>query len=79
MFRHILKAEGRWDADKAQYYPNKRIYKIKGRCPFLDCYEDGTTGCQIYSFRPMICKIFPVSGECPSMHQDNLNMEKSNE
>jgi len=69
MFRYILKAEGRWDTDKAQYYPNKRIYKLKRVCPFL--YEGiGQKSCMIYSFRPMVCKMFPLSNECPTTAKD---------
>jgi Fe-S-cluster containining protein len=71
MFRYILKAEGRWDADKAQYYPIRRIYKLRGKCPFLIEHEDGTTSCKIYSFRPMVCKMFPLSNECPTTRKIN--------
>ena len=69
MFRYILRAEGRWDADRAQCYPNKRIYKLKGTCPFLE-EKEGKTYCKIYSFRPMACKMFPLSNECPTTAKD---------
>jgi len=74
MFVHILKLEGKWDSDKAVFHPARNIWKIRGECPFLVENEDGSYSCRIYSFRPMICKLFPLSNECPTT-KDKQNGE----
>jgi Fe-S-cluster containining protein len=73
MFRYILKAEGKWEIDKAQYYPTKKVFRYRGPCPFLEEVENGLTRCKIYSFRPSVCKIFPLSNECPTTSKDKQN------
>lgn len=77
MFRYILKSQGRWDADSAQYYPDRRIYKLRGICPFLNIEDEGAS-CDIYTFRPTICKMFPLTNECPTTRKI-IEMENSDE
>lgn len=62
MFKYILKAENRWEPSRINFNPERRLYKLKGKCPFLN----GENRCMIYSFRPIICKAYPSSYECGS-------------
>ena len=74
LFAHILKLEGKWEPNNVIYYPPKNIWRHMGMCPFLAENKDGTTYCRINSFKPMVCKLFPLSGVCPTT-KDKQNGE----
>jgi Fe-S-cluster containining protein len=56
MFQHILNCKGlEFNAEVLKDSNYK--YKLVGQCPFLR--EDNL--CDIYEFRPHICRIFPLT------------------
>ncbi len=83
MFRYILKLEGIWEQQKAVYHPNRNVFKLEGTCPFLENYvisEPSITACRIYTFRPTVCKLYPVSGKCYCVNKkDNTDGETVND
>ena len=73
MFKYILKLTNEWDENRAEYHPEKSLYKLKGVCPFLIRTEEKAF-CQIYKFKPMYCNLYPLSfDKCESSHKDNNN------
>jgi Fe-S-cluster containining protein len=75
MFRYILQLEGKWEQHKAVYHPDRRQYKLEGICPFLEtsATDPNITACKIYSFRPTVCKLYPLTGKCYCVNdQDNI-------
>jgi Fe-S-cluster containining protein len=55
MFHYILK-----DNLENEVTTEKHAYILKGKCPFLR--EDNL--CDIYEFRPTVCKLYPIDGNC---------------
>lgn len=75
MFRYILQLEKKWEQQKAVYHPSLRQYKLESVCPFLELNvtNPNITSCRIYSFRPIVCKLYPLTSKCYCVNrQDNL-------
>ena len=69
MFKYILKISNRESIDDRveKYERNGMPYKLRGTCPFL---KDDKS-CEIYSFKPYICNVFPTTSNCIGYRQDN--------
>jgi Fe-S-cluster containining protein len=45
-----------------EWFDKKKEYALKGPCPFLNKDKDNRHKCQIYPFRPFVCRMFPFGG-----------------
>lgn len=77
MFKYILIAQGRFNEKQFEFHEDRRQYKLVGQCPFLQGKELETR-CDIYAFRPVVCKLYPNAQDCvySLSLKDNLNGEK---
>lgn len=77
MFKYILTEQGRFEEHLFEFHEDRRQYKLNGTCPFLK-NEGFDTSCDIYAFRPVVCKLYPNAEDCvyTLSLKDNLNGEK---
>ena len=50
------------DYTNQKWFEEKKEYVLKTPCPFLNKDRDNRHSCQIYSFRPFVCRFFPFGG-----------------
>ena len=50
------------DYTNHKWLEEKKEYALKTPCPFLNKDEDNGHNCQIYPFRPFVCRFFPFGG-----------------
>lgn len=45
-----------------EWFDKKKEYALKSPCPFLNKNDENRYNCQIYLFRPFVCRMFPFGG-----------------
>ena len=62
------------DYTNHKWIEEKKEYALKTPCPFLNKDEDNGHNCQIYPFRPFVCRFFLLLN-----HKEIESMNNSNE